>query len=343
MATEKQDLVAQAKQSLERMQNFDVEALPREAALGEELNFRDGVGSAVRLIALYRRMSLASLEDMPESVLQKLKQRADADYNIFQQILDFKATAPNAPELRRQVLASLSAAYEQAFNVLSSWISYSASVSIDFQRLESDGRAALQAVRDEGESLTEELAGFRNQALGILEEVRKVAAEQGVSQQASYFKSEADQHQSKGEKWRVRTYQFAALLGLYSVWSFFIHKIDYFRPSTTYDAVQLVASKVLVFGVLSYLVFLAARAWHSNEHNAIVNRHRQNALLTFRALVAAAKADGSQDIVLNHAAACIFSPQDSGFSRAGASEGQGMKVMELLPRPTVRIAGGEQG
>ena len=52
------------------------------------------------------------------------------------------------------------------------------------------------------------------------------------------------------------------------------------------------------------------------------NRHRQNALLTYRALVAAAGEHETEDIVLAHAAVCIFAPQETGYS-GSKSEGIG--------------------
>jgi hypothetical protein len=63
------------------------------------------------------------------------------------------------------------------------------------------------------------------------------------------------------------------------------------------------------------MLLLSARNFLSHKHNEIVNRHRQNALLTFKALVDAAGQKEAQDVVLSYAAACIFAPQETGYTK----------------------------
>jgi hypothetical protein len=96
---------------------------------------------------------------------------------------------------------------------------------------------------------------------------------------------------------------------------------------------QLISSKILIFAVLGYLLLMAARNYTTYKHNAVINRHRQNALLTYRALVEASSESGTEDIVLAHAASCIFSPQETGFSRNGNDGLSGSKsVLELMTK-----------
>jgi len=98
---------------------------------------------------------------------------------------------------------------------------------------------------------------------------------------------------------------------------------------------QLISSKILIFAVLGYLLLMAARNYATHKHNAIVNRHRQNALLTYRKLVEAASNEVTEDIVLAHAASCIFSPQETGFAHSKGEFNSGSKsVLELLTKST---------
>jgi hypothetical protein len=93
-------------------------------------------------------------------------------------------------------------------------------------------------------------------------------------------------------------------------------------------------SKILIFAVLAYMLLLCARNFLSHKHNAIVNKHRQNALLTFNALVAAAGTEERRDVILTYAAACIFSPQDTGYTKAGAGPQSEMplNIIQALPK-----------
>lgn len=322
--------------SLKRMQEFDVQSLVREKDLGAALNFRDVVAPAQRLVDLYRRLSPAALQDLPAQQLQQVQNQANADYQIFSQILGFETTQSNPHEVRQQLLQKVTAAYQPAFNVLHPLVSYSLHRSADFQRLDQDARATIQGIQDRSEALTADLERSKKAAESVLDEVRKVAAEAGVSQQAYHFQQAAQGHAARAEEWRSLTVKFAWALGAFAGVSFFIHKIPWLAPNTTYDTVQLAVSKVLVFATLSYMLYLAAKNFLSHEHNAIVNRHRQDALMTYKALVDAAGNAANRDVVLTYAAACIFSPQSTGYSGDG---GEGPKsVVELLTRS---LAGSE--
>jgi hypothetical protein len=131
--------------------------------------------------------------------------------------------------------------------------------------------------------------------------------------------------------WLKRTINLAWALGVYAVMTIFLHKISWIKPDDTYSTVQLAISKVLIFGVLSYVLYLATRNYLAHKHNAVINRHRQNALMTFKTLVDAAKDLPNKDVILTHASACMFAPQITGYSGGQPSEGPAAKsVVELL-------------
>lgn len=324
----------QARESLKRMQNFDVESLAREQDLGSRFHFREAVESASRLVDLYRRLPESVLADLPATPLQTIRDRANEHFNRFDEILKFDPAQQNAPQVRTSLINNLRTAYEPAFQALHPYISYSLQKTADFRRLESEARAALQTIRDEASKLTEALNKDKEAAGKILEEIRKTAAEQGVSQQAIYFKEAADQHESEAKRWQWTTVWIAVGLALYALLSTTFHKIPWLAPEDTYQAVQLAVSKVLVFAVISYVLYLAGRNFISHTHNTIINRHRQNALMTYKALVEAAGNTPNREVVLVQAAACIFSPQGTGYTHDNLPHPPGAQsVVEFLTKP----------
>jgi hypothetical protein len=167
-----------------------------------------------------------------------------------------------------------------------------------------------------------------------------MAAEVGVTVQAQYFKDEADKHEAAANTWEGRVLKAAIVVAAFAVLTLFLHKISWIAPTNSIESAQLISSKLLIFAVLSYMLLLGARNYLSHKHNAVVNRHRQNALLTYKALADAAQAKGAEDIVLAHAASCIFAPQETGYSKGGAESGGGSKsVLELLTKATARTDG----
>ena len=95
---DKNQLLEEANQALQRMQTFDVETLPRVVELGQDINFQSAVDPAKRLVDLYKRLAANSLDDLSQTALQQLKDRANNDFSLFKQALDFKLATQSNPQ-----------------------------------------------------------------------------------------------------------------------------------------------------------------------------------------------------------------------------------------------------
>lgn len=331
MATE--TVYTDCREALERVQTFDPATLGREDDLGRQMNFSEAVKPAETVIAIYKRIPMSALPDFTDSQLNAILTQANADYNVFKQILDFNSTSNDAVGTRTSLLNNIKARRDQVFDQLWQYVAYGVARNTDSSLLETQARATIQGIEDQSSKLTEQLSKAKSDADEALAAIRAVASEQGVSQQASYFKEEAQTQETLADKWLSYTYRFAGALGFFAILSLFLHKIEWIKPANGAEMFQLITSKVLIFTVLGYMLVMAARNYTTHKHNAVVNRHRQNALLTYRAIVTAADDSGTQDIVLAHAASCIFSPQETGFSHSKGDSGTGSRsILELLTR-----------
>ncbi len=110
----------------------------------------------------------------------------------------------------------------------------------------------------------------------------------------------------------------ALAVGAYAALSMFLHKIPWIMPRAgcVSDSATECKKCSSIFVVMAYMLLLFARNFLAHKHNAIVNKHRQNALLTFKALVDAAGGEERRDVILTYAAACIFSPTGNGIHQA---------------------------
>lgn len=331
MATEK--IYETCRQALERVQTFDPMTLGREDDLGRQMNFVEAVKYADEIIALYKRIPISTLTDFTDSQLNSILTQANADYSVFNKILEFNAASSDAVSTRTNILNNLKNRRDQLFDSVWQYVAYGVARITDTSLLEIQARATIQGIQDQAAKLTEQLAKSKTDADSALAAIRAVASEQGVSQQAIYFKDEAQSQESLAATWLTYTNRFAVALGCFAILSLFLHKFAWIKPENNAEMFQLITSKVLIFTVLGYMLIMAARNYTTHKHNAVVNRHRQNALLTYRALVTAAEDTATQDIVLAHAASCIFSPQDTGFSQTKNDSGVGSKsVLELLTK-----------
>ena len=311
--------MTRARDSLQRIQQFDVSTLPQEADLGRDFNFKEVVPMAERTIELFRQYPIDFLHLLPATQLNAIATDADSFYQLLSSVLDFDPKQGNPSQNRTNIINSINNQYQGCFDRLNTIIAYGATRARDFGAMERDFRASMQRMQDEATVLTTQLNNQRDEAKQILEDVRKVAAETGVSQMAIYFQQEGIEHKKAADLWQKWTIRSAIGLTIYAAMSAFVFDVPGLVPTTSYAAVELGISKALVFVVIAYLVLLCGRNFMSHTHNEIVNRHRQNALLTFKALVDAAGSEQNRDVVLSYAAACIFAPQDTGYAKSGGT------------------------
>ena len=327
MAQPQETQIQQTRKSLERMQQFDTSKLPRTEELGSAMSFQDAVEPANRLLDLYKQLAVGALDQFPDDVLQRIKQQSDSDYNTLDSVLKFNAGRTKGE--RDQQVQLIRNAYQPAFQALHPFISYSTRTATDFSRLEREARAHLQSAADSSAALQSELNKQREDMDVALKAVRKTAEEQGVSQQAIYFKNASDEHQSASFRWLIATGVLTVTLALYAVATLFLHKWSFLAPTNVYETAQLAVSKVLVFVTLSFVLLLSAKNYFANRHNSVVNRHRQNALVTYRALVESADEKTNRDVVLTKAAECIFSAQPTAFSKFEGTEGGSVSLINV--------------
>lgn len=330
-STEKTPLES-ASESIARVQDFDVDSIIRSDELGAELNFRKAVEPSQRLVDLYRQLPLQALEWVPADSLNALKTQADSDFNLLRAPLEFSTNTQNPRRERDTIIEHIDAAYGTAFNQLRHFIAYGVTRVTDFDALGTKARAVLQGVEDRATDLGTTMQSYAEEAQRILEDVRAVAAEQGVSQEAIYFKNEADAHAVAAAKWLGTTVVMTILLAILACGALVVHKWAWLSPTTTYEAVQLAIGKVLLLGAVGSFALIASRNYAANRHNAIVNKHRQNALLTYRSLVDAAGDEANRDIILQYAAHAIYFDQPTGFTKTDTSDGRSAPLVSLSNR-----------
>jgi len=329
--------LGQAKSNLTRIQDFDLDSLVQSKRLGE-LSFDAALAPAKKLIDLFRLLPIEALSHFPLSELNIATRQADSVFSIFQEILNFDLDVGDNANRRDALIARLEQYYQMVFTQIYPLVAYAAVRTVDFNLVDQQARAALQSVKDQAASVIGELEKQKKDAASILDDVRKTAAEQGVTQQAVYFKDEADKHASEASKWRWWTVTMAIAVGLYGLVALFLHKWNWLAPQNIYESVQFSASKLLIFFVLAYMLFLCARNFMSNKHNEIVNRHRQNALLTYRALVESGSNPEARNVVLSHAASAIYGLHDTGYTKQSETGITNSSVVELIPRAAAQVS-----
>jgi hypothetical protein len=325
------EVIKSTSESLERVQKFDPKSLSRDAELGQ-LAFKKAVQPAASIINAFSRINLDTIDVFSDGQLNQIKSYADGFFNLLDQILHFDlASAANAAEEQRNLVAQIKGLADNISDQLWQFISYSVASSLDVSASQQQIRAVIQSFADERTKALADVEALKADAEGILARVRDAAAEQGVSQQAGYFKIIADGHDTEAGNWLKYSLMAGGVMVVVAVLLSLIYKWPWLAPKNNIEAAQIITSKLVIVGIFGYAVVTAVKNFSSHKHNAVVNRHRQNALLTYTAFVDAAPSTASREIVLTHAAASVFAPQDTGLIKNEEPVG-GRSVMEMVTR-----------
>ena len=322
----------QTKSALALIQDFDIDSLAREEELGIRFSFSEVLPHVSKIKGFYGKFSGEFVDSLPDSQAKQITDRALTSYENLNNIMKFDPVHDGI-EGRDNLIKAVKGDYDNVFNALYPLIAYGSNITVSTENLEREFNVIIDQARKDIKTFTSEIDNSKNEAGAMLESIRVAAAESGVSQQAIHFQKESDSHDKLSKCWRTVTLVCVIVLASYSVMTITNKPDDFFLGGD----IQLAVGKVLLFAVLSYGVFLSARNFMSHTHNSIVNKHRQNALMTFRALADAALDDVTRDVILTHASACIFSPQDTGYTKSdGKSTTTDPPVIGLIPKIMAR-------
>ncbi|WP_417483918.1 hypothetical protein [Maricaulis salignorans] len=331
MAISKEELPGRLKEA----QDWDLTALGRRSELGSSFHLEDAVAPAVRTQSLLKEVPLDLLSSISNTMRGQVERAVEAFEQEVKQLDDFDpAAVENAPGVRQERINAILNGYEKKFDLLYPVISYASSRRTDLSALDREARRNMDALKEHMDTFSKETEKIQTEAEQTLELVKQAAEEQGVSQQALYFKTIADDQDNRTTDWLKFTVAAGAFVFLFAIagvaaphWAW----LNWFSYQSSEPIAVYLAGKAVLFAVLLFGLYTCARNYFAHKHNAVVNRQRQTALQTFRVLADAARSDADRDVILTHAAACIFQPQDTGFVRAsGDGGGAGQSVVEIL-------------
>lgn len=318
--------IEEIRRILRDFASLDIESdLIRTEDLGKSLDFSKFKGTFHDFKNFAAASSEMAWDALPEVLqgdvlqgLQALKHRVD-------RMQSFSSESGN-PSARRDALAQeFYQSFRQTLREMSPFLAYVFRSSFDFSDYRSSTDDLLATLRDQAEHLGHEVEVTRQQADSALSAIREAAAEQGVSQEAAVFKEAAERYEQSATTWLRRAVgagvvTVGAAFGLFWLWTTE-------GQITDSDILQLVLIKAAVLAVLTYATATAVRFYRSNSHLAVVNRHREDALRTFRSFVEGSDSPETKDQVLLAAARAAFGQTPTGLV---SEKGDGGSVLEVL-------------
>lgn len=315
-------------------------------------NFEDSRVLFEAVCDFYKGVSLARMNIVPQGVLTGMWQRTEQVVKALRDIqaFDYRMGDPN--RTTKEVVANLSNQWAETYQYCAPHVSLArvASGAIDqaLTNLKAETGKLVVSTQNEinqglaqiaasGEMIKKQLAD----AAQVMVTAREAAKLGAVSAQAKEFDEEATAAKRASWGWFAATV-FMVVVSVVLISKMFLKDpaslpvvqtlaVSTNRPVATTNTVaslseasiepkaitvallQQTIARILIVTIFYSAVVWCARNYFASRHNYTVNRHRRNAMQTFRAFVEGTKDPVTQDFILRQAAACAFSPQQSGY------------------------------
>ncbi len=317
------DTALQIRDNLQQLSGLSVARYVRTEQLGQQLDFSAWESSFSDLTQMASQLSSTEWSRLPQRAQTAASDALIEIIDVLMAIRRFRAD--EGRERRDQIAAEFESRLDAFKEVALPYGGY-----LLWESSGGDERilTVLQEAEQKLQSISTgegEIEKKKAEVDSVLESARSAAAETGVNQEAKTFDKAANRDERRSLLWLVMS---ALLLGatigvaylLVDVWD---------TDGEIKDAaiLQKVLAKTIALAVLSYATITVVRLYRSNAHLAAVNRHRADALSTFKTFVDGTESSEIKDKVLLVAANAAFGQTPTGLI---GDKGEGGNTVEVL-------------
>lgn len=334
--TRRKNLHGQIRQLLD----FRSVDLVRREELGAEFSFEDQVPLFQRTLDLFAMLENVDLSAVSDPIINNLSTIVGQAHTKFQALWTFSAKAiPTNPETSRQhLIKEMTDAYEQYYNAISPVVAFCSSTDKARSQLSEQAKSIVDDLTVTLASTSQLYTETKEEADRLIESIRALTLEAGITGRAAHFAAEAEHHRRRAIGWLLAT----ILIGVATVGGALYSFLSYLNTDEVFKtgkAVQVGVAKLILFSLLYFILVWSSRNHKAHQHNKVVNRHRQNALATFDAFVNYPKNDtATKNAVLLRATETVFSPAQTGYTGIESDYRTSAQILEIFKdtahRPT---------
>lgn len=255
---------------------------------------------------------------------------------LIKKVNDFTLNQNTPADVCKAIINEIKNAYDNIMEPLTIPLAYTATQATDYAKIEREAKGYHTTMREEAESFRELLNSYKTDAEKALQAVKAQAAEAGVSTNAQIFLEDSGAHSKIARKWLIATIAVSVVTLLIAI--IFVFVSFKYKPETTAAAIQYVVSKLILLSILSFGIFWCAKNYKSSKHNETLNKHRANALMTFRAFVEGSDDDKIKEAILLQASQAAFANRPTGYESQEKESQTINPVVEILGKSLVKTA-----
>lgn len=352
-ADERNKALTELSQMIAGFSKITPEDLAREDDLGKEQNFKDVLPEIKIILKLFRELADCDLKSLPINIVVGIRDCGEEFFNNLNKIREFslRSHGPNPLQIRNNIISAIKDSFEKFYLTMSPVIAYESQKDISKIAFEEKANKMLDELqssidinskniitvlhdivnkydKDAKDKLNNINASLKN-IQEIEDKIKMAAQEVAVSAHSIHFKKEADEHKKAANIWLFVTVVIAIVAICFGIYNY-DHFMEISDKITTYQNIQLIVAKVVIFSLLLTGLVWSGRIYRANRHNYIINKHRHNALNTFEAFAKSTNDEQIKAAVLLQTTQCIFSQQNSGYISQEGEMGGAPQILEII-------------
>lgn len=321
-----------------QIDDFSIEKVVGEARLGPSLCFREARPTLESLVDFMDKLRSIDGTGLPERLQSAVTSDLQEAIAVLTQMQNTKTeNVISNPGYTSGLTQQIRNTYDKLVTSSVPVILYSALSSSGIENL-------LQSVLSLKKDIQEKVEAQNSiveQAKDLLSKQKEFSAQIAITGYGTLFATEAKKHADAAKYWLIAAGILAGATAIFAGINYYsanellmytigaAHTEAQTIPATI--LIQFTLAKVVLFTIGLSAAYWAARVYRSHNHNAVVNRHRANALTSFQAFADKATETDVRNAVLLQTTACIYAPQPSGFSGSGDSDGESpLKILEIV-------------
>ncbi len=297
------------KTTATKLSQQDITELVRSEALGTSLSFQRIEARLQKTIDVIRELSKIDVDTVAEVSVLELRAPLATVQQVFSDISEFSATHSDATTIHANLEDRASKAYLELYRAALPPIIFEYMKRIDDERKKNDETLAKMKTANECFDKQFQRAGF--------------------AKESEHFKKEANAHRRAAWSWLVVTGLVVAGLIAYAWMS---SRVIESLPADTpiRHLISMAAPRIIIVSVVWFIMVQCARNYTACRHNVVVNRHRQNAIGTFRIFTSTEADAATKNAILLEATKCIFAPQTTGYLKGESEPQSGSQILEII-------------
>jgi hypothetical protein len=246
--------------------------------------------------------------------------------SILESIKRFDPKTMNPKAERDNLAVRLNNAYTTMYNL------FYASLKINNLEMElqnANFQALIESFQNKADSLIDSLEKKEKNADEIINAMKIVSAETGVSKYAEVFKEQADKNRNMAIGWLIVSLASAVGIGSFLWWIINQLLVTIEKGIDFQISIQIFIAKVLLLSFFSVIFYQIVKNYNANMHLYTLNKHRENSLKTFQSFVQASNDPKTKDAVLIQATKSIFESGDTGYISSKDTTISGFEITRI--------------